>query len=114
MVDLYQQHSLPLTATKMTVNAEPSNTNAAHASVLTPSEAIPEDAMHIKGPDLNNAITLQDLLESYEKIGFQATGLAKAIKIIENMVCRLRNSPHGVLTFRCFERGEHAAIQKNR
>ncbi|KAI5453386.1 Deoxyhypusine synthase [Naganishia albida] len=69
----------------MIANAEPSNTNAAHASVLTPSEAIPEDAMHIKGPDFNNAITLQDLLESYEKIGFQATGLAKAIKIIENM-----------------------------
>jgi hypothetical protein len=60
--------------------------SGAHASVLMPSEAIPADALHIKGPNFNNAITLQELLESYEKIGFQATGLAKAIKIVENMV----------------------------
>lgn len=80
----------PLAPAKMTTNAASSDTNAAHASVLMPSEAIPEDALHIKGPDFNNAITLQDLLTSYEKIGFQATGLAKAIKIIEDMVRFLR------------------------
>lgn len=70
----------------MTTNGASSSTDSAHASVLTPSEAIPENALHIKGPDFNNAITLQDLMTSYEKIGFQATGLAKAIKIIEDMV----------------------------
>ena len=71
----------------MTTNASSTSTNAAHASVLTPSEAIPTDATHIKGPDFNNAITLQELMTSYERIGFQATGMAKAIKIIEEMVC---------------------------
>jgi hypothetical protein len=71
---------------KMTTNGASSSTDSAHASVLTPSEAIPENALHVKGPDFNNAITLQDLMTSYEKIGFQATGLAKAIKIIEDMV----------------------------
>ncbi|GHJ87187.1 hypothetical protein NliqN6_3589 [Naganishia liquefaciens] len=69
----------------MTTNASSTSTNAAHASVLTPSEAIPTDATHIKGPDFNNAITLQELMTSYERIGFQATGMAKAIKIIEEM-----------------------------
>ena len=54
-----------------------------------PSETIPDDATHIKGPNFDNAINLQDLLESYEKIGFQATGMAKAIQIVEQMV-----SPH--------------------
>ena len=79
----------------MTTNTSSSGTNAAHASVLTPSEAIPADALHIKGPDFNNAITLQELLASYEKIGFQATGMAKAIRIIEDMVCLSRRlDPH--------------------
>lgn len=51
-----------------------------------PSESIPDDATHIKGPNFDNAINLQELLESYEKIGFQATGMAKAIQIVERMV----------------------------
>lgn len=70
-------------------NAEASSstqTQDAHASVLMPSESIAEDATHIKGPNFDNAIGLQELLESYEKIGFQATGMAKAIAIVEKMV----------------------------
>ena len=62
------------------------STSSAHASVLKPSQALPDDAIHIKGPDLSHAIGLQELLESYERIGFQATGLARAIKIVEEMV----------------------------
>ena len=62
------------------------STAPAHASVLTPSEAIPPNAVHIEGPDLSNPVGLVDLLKSYEKIGFQATGLARAIEIVENMV----------------------------
>lgn len=95
---------------------ESSTTNAAHASVLTPSEAIPDDALHIKGPDFNNAITLQDLLESYEKIGFQATGLAKAIQIIENMVClpALPLAPWSDILTACSSRDKPARTRKNR
>lgn len=57
----------------------------AHDSVLMPSEALPEDAVHVKGPNFDDQISLQDLLKSYETIGFQATGLARAIKIIDKM-----------------------------
>lgn len=62
------------------------STSAAHASVLTPSEALPADSVHIKGPDFNKPVDLFSLLEGYERIGFQATGLAKAIQVIEKMV----------------------------
>lgn len=63
--------------------------NTAHASVLTPSEAIPENAVHVKGPDFSNPIDLMGLLKAYETIGFQATGMARAIEIIEEMVRQL-------------------------
>jgi deoxyhypusine synthase len=63
-----------------------SSTSNAHASVLTPSEALPANATHVRGPDLSRPIDLQDLLRSYETIGFQATGLAKAIQIVDEMV----------------------------
>lgn len=61
-------------------------TNEAHASVLTPSEAIPENAVHVKGPDFSKPIDLAGLLTAYETIGFQATGLGRAIEIVEEMV----------------------------
>lgn len=59
---------------------------SAHASVLAPSEALPDNAVHVQGPDMSKPIDLIDLLKSYEKIGFQATGLARAIEIVEKMV----------------------------
>jgi deoxyhypusine synthase len=62
------------------------STSNAHASVLMPSDELPNDAVHVKGPDLSNPITLEDLLKSYETIGFQATGLARAIQVVEEMV----------------------------
>lgn len=71
-------------------NAEASGSGSgsaqAHASVLMPSEALPDNAVHVQGPDLSNPITLDDLLKSYETIGFQATGLARAIQVVEEMV----------------------------
>jgi len=74
------------------------STSVAHASVLMPSEELPNDAVHVKGPDLSNPITLEDLLKSYETIGFQATGLARATQVVEEMVslstslkCKLTN-----------------------
>ena len=70
---------------KMSAEASSSTSNA-HASVLMPSEDLPEDAVHIKGPDLSNPITLEELLKSYNTIGFQATGLSRAIQIVDEMV----------------------------
>ncbi|ORX34032.1 putative deoxyhypusine synthase [Kockovaella imperatae] len=78
--------------------AGPSNTNA-HASVLTPSEAIPPNAVHIHGPDLSDPIDLVDLLKSYEKIGFQATGLARAIQIVEKMRVQRSNAEEPLTLF---------------
>lgn len=68
------------------MSGEASSSSTAHASVLMPSEALPANAVHVKGPDLSNPITLEDLMRSYETIGFQATGLAKAIQVVEEMV----------------------------
>ncbi|OCF77106.1 deoxyhypusine synthase [Kwoniella mangroviensis CBS 8886] len=73
------------------------STDNAHASVLTPSEALPENAVHVKGPDLSKPIVLQDLLKSYETIGFQATGLARAIQVVEEMR-KQRSNPDEPLT----------------
>ncbi len=68
-------------------STEPAASTAhAHGSVLMPSEALPANSIHVAGPDFNNPIDLQDLLRSYETIGFQATGLAKAIRVIDRMV----------------------------
>ncbi len=39
----------------------------------------------IKGPDFNKNITLSNLIDSYETIGFQASNLSKAINIIKTM-----------------------------
>lgn len=74
------------------MSTEASSSNTAHASVLMPSEALPANAVHVKGPDLSNPITLEDLLRSYETIGFQATGLSRAIQVVEEMVRPLGHS----------------------
>lgn len=65
------------------------STSNARASVLMPSEEIPANAIHVSGPDLSKPIDLQGLLKSYERIGFQATGVGRAIQIVEHMVSRL-------------------------
>lgn len=65
----------------------------AAAAVLKPSASAPsEDAISVVGPnfDENDGLDARDvrrLLKSYERIGFQATSLAQAIEIVDNMVC---------------------------
>lgn len=39
----------------------------------------------IQGPDFNKKVSLQELIDSYEGIGFQASNLFKAIEIIKEM-----------------------------
>jgi deoxyhypusine synthase len=68
-----------------TPNAEASSSSA-HANVIFPSESIPPNAVHIKGPDLSSPIDLEALLNSYATIGFQATGLSQAMETVEQMV----------------------------
>lgn len=64
-------------------SAAPSTT--AQAAVFVASEDIANEAVKIRGPDFNEAHTLDALLQSYATIGFQASGLTRAIEIVEKM-----------------------------
>lgn len=57
---------------------------AAKDAIFVPSQ--PFEGIRIQGPDFNIPIELNDLLKSYETIGFQATGLSRAIELINKMV----------------------------
>jgi deoxyhypusine synthase len=70
----------------MASNAQASSAADAHAAVFVPSVEVPPEAIRIQGPDFNLPIELDALLQSYEKIGFQANGLKRACDIINRMV----------------------------
>ena len=55
-------------------------------AVLKRSDPVPEDATFVQGPNFDECIDLQKLLDSYERIGFQATSLGRAIHIVNKMV----------------------------
>jgi hypothetical protein len=55
-------------------------------AVLVQSEEMPADTPLIEGPDFNKVLSLSDLLATYKHMGFQASGLGKAIDIVEKMV----------------------------
>ncbi|EIN10768.1 Deoxyhypusine synthase [Punctularia strigosozonata HHB-11173 SS5] len=57
----------------------------ASAAVLKKSDPIPEDTVSVQGPNFEEPISLQGLLQSYERIGFQANSLSKAISIVNKM-----------------------------
>jgi hypothetical protein len=58
----------------------------ASAAVFHASELMPEGAVSVQGPDFDTHISLRSLLASYERIGFQANSLGKAIEIVNRMV----------------------------
>ncbi|TFK28772.1 deoxyhypusine synthase [Coprinopsis marcescibilis] len=58
---------------------------AASAAVLKPSDPIPDDAISIQGPDFDLQLSFQDFMRSYERIGFQASSFAQAVKIVNKM-----------------------------
>lgn len=60
---------------------------AAKEAIFVASQ--PYEGIKISGPDFNRPYELQELLKSYETIGFQATGLARAIELIDKMVRHL-------------------------
>lgn len=66
----------------MTGQSAPSSASAA---VLLPSDPIPDTAVSVQGPNFDNPLTIQELLESYERIGFQANSLGQAISIVNKM-----------------------------
>ncbi|KAG8848098.1 Deoxyhypusine synthase [Tulasnella sp. 330] len=58
---------------------------AASQAVLVHSAPVPLDSVSVQGPNFDNPISLQQLLCSYERIGFQATSFGRAISIVEKM-----------------------------
>ncbi|KAF7977669.1 hypothetical protein HWV62_3112 [Athelia sp. TMB] len=59
--------------------------SGASAAVLQRSDPIPQDAVSVQGPNFDHPMSLQDFLKSYERIGFQANSLGKAIEIVNHM-----------------------------
>ncbi|KZW03823.1 Deoxyhypusine synthase [Exidia glandulosa HHB12029] len=65
---------------------DPSNVPAAaSAAVLVQSEPLPDDAVAVQGPSFESPLSLAQFLASYERIGFQATSLGRAIDIVNKM-----------------------------
>ena len=63
----------------------------ASAAVLQPSEPVPIDAISVQGPNFDNPFSLHAFLATYERVGFQATSLGKAIDIVNRMVSDARS-----------------------
>jgi hypothetical protein len=81
----------------MSASIQPASNGAndtahAQAALFVKSEDLSETGTKIRGPDFNMPHELQDLLNSYATIGFQASGLTKAIEIINRMVSSLIGS----------------------
>lgn len=58
----------------------------ASAAVLKPSEPMPDFAVTVEGPNFDEEMSLEKLLDSYTRIGFQANSLGRAIEIVNKMV----------------------------
>ena len=59
---------------------------SARDAVFVKSEQVSKGAVDVRGPDFDLPLDLLSLLDSYASVGFQATGLHKAISIINEMV----------------------------
>ena len=60
--------------------------SGASAAVLQPSDPVPDTAVSVEGPNFDNPLSLQEFIGSYERIGFQANSLGRAIDIVNKMV----------------------------
>jgi deoxyhypusine synthase len=58
----------------------------ASSAVLRPSEPVGDAAVAVKGPNFDNNLSFAEFIDSYNKIGFQATSLGQAIDIVNKMV----------------------------
>ncbi|KAF9782747.1 Deoxyhypusine synthase [Thelephora terrestris] len=64
------------------------------STVLKASDPVSEDAVSVQGPNFDNPLDLQQFISSYERIGFQANSLGRAIQIINKMIkWRLSDQP---------------------
>jgi deoxyhypusine synthase len=70
--------------------SNPSAPAAATEAVLKPSEPVPEGVQEVQGIDFNQyasrPITVDELIGGYANMGFQATSVGEAVRIINDMV----------------------------
>jgi deoxyhypusine synthase len=61
------------------------------AAVLTPSHEMPEGSQKVEELDFNTyagrSITVEDLVNGMNHMGFQASSIGEAVRIINDMVC---------------------------
>lgn len=72
-------------------SAGPSTTPAAApagatASLFVSSAPVPDDFEDVRGPNFEERQDVQSLIDSFARVGFQASGVHKAVQIIEKMV----------------------------
>jgi deoxyhypusine synthase len=80
------------TAQAMSPGSEAAAPSGATDAVLKPSEPVPADAKEVQGIDFNQyanrSITVEELIAGYSTMGFQATAVGEAVRIINDMVSR--------------------------
>ena len=73
---------------------------SATTAVLKPSEPVPDGSRQVHGIDFNHyaarPVTADDLVAAYASMGFQASALAEAVRIINDMVSLARSHPADV------------------
>ena len=78
------------TRTPITMASSSSAPTGATDAVLKPSEPVPEGAQEVQGIDFNQytsrSITVEELVGGYANMGFQATSVGEAVRIINDMV----------------------------
>lgn len=64
-------------------------------AVLKPSDAMPAGAQKVEELDFNafagRSITVEELIDGTKNMGFQASSIGQAVKIINDMVCLLQS-----------------------
>ena len=74
----------------MTTAKDTSAPTGATDAVLKPSEPVPEGSREVRGIDFNQyagrSITVEELVGGYANMGFQATSVGEAVRIINDMV----------------------------
>ncbi len=67
-------------------------------AVLVPSNEMPKDAQKVEELDFNNfagrPITVDDLMSGMNNMGFQASSIGEAVRIINDMVHSLFHLKH--------------------
>jgi len=71
-------------------NLEPKAPSAATEAVLKPSESMPQGSKQVQGIDFDQyrerRMTVEELVTGMANMGFQATSVGDAIRIINEMV----------------------------